>query len=81
MAKKAKKAKKKSPAKKKKSPQKKAAKAAPKKARVAKAAFRPPHKCRETMSGCLMFFPDDNGDYDLPAGGKPVDCSECKYWF
>jgi hypothetical protein len=53
-------------------------KTAPRKASV---AFKPPHKCQETMSGCLMFFPDDNGDYDLPPGGKPVDCSECKYWF
>jgi hypothetical protein len=29
----------------------------------------------------LMFFPDSNGEYNTPAGGKAVDCSECKYWF
>ncbi len=46
-----------------------------------KAAFKPPHKCQEVMGGCLMFFPDDSGDYTLPLGGRPVDCSECKYWF
>ena len=56
--------------------------AAKKAAKVAVAArFKPPHKCRETLSGCLMFFPDSNGDYNTPAGGKAVDCSECKYWF
>jgi hypothetical protein len=43
--------------------------------------FQPPHKCQETLSGCLMFFPDSNGEYNTPAGGKAVDCSECKYWF
>jgi hypothetical protein len=63
-----------------------ASKKAPAKKRTAKKAavasgFKPPHKCRETLSGCLMFFPDSNGDYNTPAGGKAVDCSECKYWF
>lgn len=48
---------------------------------AAAAGFKPPHKCQETLSGCLMFFPDSNGDYNKPAGGKAVDCAECKYWF
>jgi hypothetical protein len=70
---------KKKPASKKAPVRKKTAKKAAK-AAVA-AGFKPPHKCRETLSGCLMFFPDSNGDYSKPAGGKAVDCSECKYWF
>jgi hypothetical protein len=43
--------------------------------------FKPPHKCQEVLNGCLMFFPDSNGHYNTPAGGKAVDCSECQYWF
>src|SRR6266404_4745308 len=42
--------------------------------------FHPPHKCQRTPNGCLMFFPDKDGEYLLPPGGKAVDCSECLYW-
>ena len=54
---------------------------AKKKKKVAKTVAPPHYKCREVMGGCLKFYPDDNGDYNLPPGGEPVNCKDCKYWF
>jgi len=84
-----KKAKKQSASKSRRQPKLKTRKKAAKKARASRSkalrtatvSFYPPHKCERTPSGCLMFFPDENGEYVRPRGGRAVDCAECKHFF
>ncbi|MCS3892890.1 dUTPase [Bradyrhizobium japonicum USDA 38] len=84
-----KKAKKQSASKRSNQPKLKTRKKAAKKARAPRSkalrttteSFYPPHKCERTPSGCLMFFPDENGEYVRPRGGLAVDCVECKHFF
>jgi hypothetical protein len=55
-----------------------------KKAAKARAAPLPPYKCQTTLVAgtCLRFnLNPKTKQYDLPPGGIPMDCKDCKWFF